>query len=71
MKMLRMVLRGLGVLVMLMGLIWIGQGTGVFPYPRQSFMISQMPWAYRGAVLMVIGAILIWMSRRRPPIAPP
>ncbi len=70
MKTLRIVLRVIGALALLMGLVWIGQGTGYFPYPKQSFMISQMPWAYRGAVLMVIGAILIWMSRRRKPIAP-
>ena len=50
---------------MLFGLVWIGQGTGYFPYPKDSFMISQMPWAYRGGVLALIGIGLIWYSRRR------
>ena len=47
-----------------MGMVWIGQGTGYFPYPEQSFMISQMPWAYRGAALAVAGIVVIMISRR-------
>jgi hypothetical protein len=54
-----------GVLACVIGLVWIGQGTGYFPYPARSFMISQMPWAYRGAALVVIGGLLIWRGRRR------
>eukprot|EP01037_Dinobryon_pediforme_P007689 gene7689-7750_t len=42
-------------LMILVGLIWIGQGTGYFPYPKESFMISQMPWAYRGIGVLVVG----------------
>ena len=54
-----------GVLACVIGLVWIGQGTGYFPYPARSFMISQMPWAYRGAALLVIGGLLVWLGRRR------
>ena len=54
----------IGVIATLLGLVWIGQGTGYFPYPKESFMISQMPWAYRGIVLAVVGLGLIWYSRR-------
>ena len=53
-----------GVLACVIGLVWIGQGTGYFPYPARSFMISQMPWAYRGAALLVIGGLLVWLGRR-------
>ncbi len=53
-----------GILSIAMGLLWIGQGTGYFPYPRQSFMISQMPWAYYGGALAVFGAGLLLFSRR-------
>ena len=53
-----------GGLAMLLGLIWIGQGTGYFPYPAQSFMINAMPWAWRGAGLMVAGLVAIIYSRR-------
>src|SRR5579871_2223109 len=44
----RIAARVIAFLALLMGVVWIGQGTGVFPYPQQSFMIDQMPWAYRG-----------------------
>ena len=53
-----------GILAILMGVIWIGQGTGYFPYPAESFMINAMPWAYRGAVLAVIGLVAAVVSRR-------
>jgi hypothetical protein len=53
-----------GVLAMLTGIIWMGQGTGYFPYPSYSFMINQMPWAYGGAALAALGFILLLVSRR-------
>ena len=53
-----------GILAVLVGLIWIGQGTGYFPYPAESFMINEMPWAYRGAVLAIVGLIAAVVSRR-------
>jgi hypothetical protein len=53
-----------GVIAILIGLLWVGQGTGYFPYPRSSFMIDQMPWAYYGIVLALVGLIAITVSRR-------
>ncbi len=58
------VLQIVGVFALLVGLVWIGQGTGYFPYPRESFMIDEMPWAYRGAALAFIGVVILWISRR-------
>jgi len=43
-----------GVLAILTGVIWIGQG----------FMINQMPWAYAGAGLAIVGLIAAAVSRR-------
>ena len=60
-------MRTLGIVACIIGLVWIGQGTGYFPYPERSFMINQAPWAYRGALLFVIGAALVWLGRRRRP----
>ena len=54
----------LGILALLMGLLWIGQGTGYVNWPPSSFMIQQTQWAYYGAVLAIIGLILIWRARR-------
>ena len=54
-----------GILAVAMGLLWIGQGTGVVHWPASSFMLDQRPWATRGAILAVIGLALILLSRRR------
>lgn len=54
-----------GVAALIVGLLWIGQGSGYFPYPASSFMIDQRPWLLRGALLVVAGAALIFVSRRR------
>jgi hypothetical protein len=53
-----------GILAVVVGLIWVGQGTGYFPYPAESFMINQMPWVYRGAGLAALGLIAVLVSRR-------
>ena len=54
-----------GTIAMLMGLLWIGQGTGAVHWPASSFMLDQRPWALRGAVLAVVGLVLILLSLRR------
>ena len=54
----------LGFLALAIGLLWIGQGTGVIFWPASSFMISQTQWAWYGAALAALGVILIWRGRR-------
>jgi len=54
-----------GVAAVLMGLLWIGQGTGFVHWPASSFMIDQRQWVLRGAILAVGGLIFIALSRRR------
>jgi hypothetical protein len=54
-----------GVAAVLMGLLWIGQGTGLIHWPASSFMIDQRPWVTRGAVLAVVGLILIVVWQKR------
>ena len=34
-----------GFVALAIGLLWIGQGTGVVAWPRSSFMINQLQWA--------------------------
>jgi hypothetical protein len=55
----------LGILAVLIGLVWIGQGTGYFPYPAQSFMVRATQWAWYGTALAAAGVIAILVSRRR------
>ena len=54
-----------GFLALAIGLLWIGQGTGVIAWPASSFMISQIQWAWYGSALAALGMILIWRGRRR------
>ena len=54
-----------GIAALLMGLLWIGQGAGLIHWPASSFMIDQRPWIARGAILAVVGLMLIvWRVRR-------
>jgi uncharacterized membrane protein len=60
----RPVLIALGVLLFLIGLLWIGQGLGYVHWPRSSFMLDQRVWADRGAIAAVLGLLLILVARR-------
>ena len=53
-----------GFIALAIGLLWIGQGTGLVVWPRSSFMINQLQWAGYGAMLGAIGLILIWQGNR-------
>jgi hypothetical protein len=63
------VLRGLGlalgIVMVLMGLLWVGQGLGVVMWPNNSFMLADRTWARNGAALAALGLGLIYVSRRR------
>jgi hypothetical protein len=61
---LRIAISVAGVLAVIIGLIWIGQGSGLFPYPASSFMINQTPWIFRGAVVAIAGGVILWAARR-------
>jgi hypothetical protein len=51
-----------GVLLVLVGLVWLLQGIGILP---GSFMTGQLKWAVCGAVSVVAGVLVIAVSRRR------
>ncbi len=53
----------IGVVALVLGLIWVGQGMGYINWPASSFMILQIKWAYHGAGLAVIGLFISWFSR--------
>jgi uncharacterized membrane protein len=65
MALLRLAGKVIGVLAVLMGLLWIGQGTGLIMWPAESFMLADRQWAINGAIVAVAGAVLIALSRRR------
>ncbi len=66
---LRALLLVLGVLLALAGCLWTLQGLGIVMWPAESFMLADRQWAINGAVTMLAGLGLIWLSRilrRRP-----
>lgn len=64
MRPVRTILLIVGVAATLMGLLWIGQGLGYIHWPASSFMLDQRPWADRGAILAVVGLLVIIVARR-------
>ena len=52
-----------GVLLILIGAVWIGQGLG---YVKGSFMTGAMQWFWIGLGCLVVGAgLLVYSVRRR------
>ena len=64
MAIVRLLVIVVGTLCLLMGLLWIGQGTGYVRWPATSFMIDATEWATRGAILAILGAVMIAIGRR-------
>ncbi len=57
---------GLGAILGLVGLLWIGQGAGLIP---GSFMTGQLLWLSLGIVCLLLGLALTlapWRRRARP-----
>jgi hypothetical protein len=51
-----------GILLLLMGGIWILQGINVLP---GSFMTGQTKWAVIGAIAAIIGIVLLFSANRQ------
>jgi hypothetical protein len=51
-----------GLALLVVGLLWIGQGTGTIAWPRTSFMINQLQWAGYGTGVAALGLVMIWQG---------
>ena len=56
----------LGVTLVLVGLVWIGQGLNLIP---GSFMTGDRMWFYTGLVMAAVGGGLILLGKRNGPTA--
>jgi len=61
---LRTLLTVVAIVLLIAGLVFVGQGSGYFPYPAKSLMISQVRWVYYGAGIALVGLILLIVARR-------
>lgn len=64
MGILKRVLLVIGTLMVLMGLLWTGQGLGLIMWPKSSFMLGVRQWAINGSITAVVGFVLIWLGSR-------
>jgi len=58
----------IGVLLFLMGSVWILQGLGLYPVGGMAYQIK---WTYAGIVVDLVGIGLIVLARRRRNNLPP
>ena len=58
----------IGVLLFLMGTVWILQGLGLYPVGGMAYQIK---WTYAGIVVDLVGIGLIVLARRRRNNLPP
>ncbi len=58
----------IGVLMVLLGTVWVLQGINVLP---GSFMTGQIQWAVYGAICAVAGVALLLVCRRAGRTPPP
>ena len=54
-----------GVLLLLVGSVWIGQGLGLLR--GSSFMVDDIRWAIAGVAAVLVGIALVVSARRRQP----
>jgi hypothetical protein len=53
----------IGIIVLVAGILFAGQGSGYIQWPANSFMISQSEWVYYGGGIAVVGFLLIIIAR--------
>ena len=62
----RIVTSLLGLLLILMGSVWMMQGLGIGPDAiMQGFMVNNIQWTFYGAILAIVGvAKIVWAATR-------
>jgi hypothetical protein len=61
----RNLLVAIGVILVVLGGVWTGQGAGLIP---GSFMTGSMTWLIIGIICLVVGVgLIVAGARRRPP----
>jgi hypothetical protein len=57
-------LTAIGIILLLAGLVFIGQGSRYFPYPAESFMVGASQWIYYGAGIAAVGVVVLLIAWR-------
>lgn len=56
-------LRIFGMLLLVLGLLFMAQGSGYLPWPAESFMVGDHSWVFYGGGIAAIGFLVIFASR--------
>jgi hypothetical protein len=53
-----------GILLFVLGLHWMGQGSGYLIWPSNPVMDDHVQWVYYGGAAVIFGVVVIVLSRR-------
>jgi len=53
-----------GTILLLSGLVFMGQGSRYFPYPAESFMVGAPQWIYYGGGIALVGLVFLIVAWR-------
>jgi hypothetical protein len=59
----RTLLRIFGMLLLVLGLLFMAQGSGYLPWPAESFMVADRNWVFYGSAIAAVGFLVIIASR--------
>ena len=48
-----------GALLLLLGLLFMAQGSGYLAWPRESFMVGARQWVYYGGAIAAVGLLIL------------
>lgn len=65
MKALKGLMAVIGIAAVMMGVLWILQGLDIVRWPSSSFMLGDITWTRNGAILAVLGAVLLMLAGRK------
>ncbi len=65
MKALKGLMAAIGIAAVMMGVLWILQGLDIVRWPSSSFMLGDITWTRNGAILAVLGAVLLMLAGRK------
>jgi hypothetical protein len=54
-----------GMVMLLLGCLFVGQGLNLIRWPADSFMIGVPQWSWNGMAMAMFGAALVWWARRK------
>jgi len=57
-------LTAIGIVLLLAGIVFMGQGSRYFPYPAESFMVGAPQWIYYGGGIAAAGVVVLLIAWR-------